>query len=312
MSLQWYPGHMAKAIREIKESLPKVDLVIEVLDARIPFSSENPVLNDFKKPLPRIKVFSKFDLADPELSQEWISYLEKQKLVKVLPVSTTQPEKYRQLIPLIKKILADKLGGAQNRTVLICGIPNVGKSTLINTLTDRAAAKTGNEAAITKGLQRIKLDEQLMLLDTPGVLWPKVHNEHSAYRQAITGAIKEAITDNEDIAFYLAEYLLVTYPNNLMTRYQLKALPDAPQQFFESIGKHMGALRSGGRVDMPRICTFFLNEFRSGMLGPITLESPSMMEKELIDVEKLLEEKAAKKAAKLTKKDSRKNSRTAH
>lgn len=306
MSLQWYPGHMAKAIREIKEALPKVDLVIEVLDARIPYSSENPVLNDFKKELPRIKVFSKYDLADPIISQQWTEYLERQKHVKVFPVSTTQPEKYRQLIPLIKKILADKLGGAQNRTVLICGIPNVGKSTLINTLTDRGAAKTGNEAAVTKGQQRIKLDEQLMLLDTPGVLWPKVHNENSAYRQAITGAIKEAITDNEDIAFYLADYLLIAYPEKLMERYRLEEIPSLPQYFFEKIGKPMGALRAGGRVDMPRVCTLFLNEFRSGILGPISLESPSMIEKELIDVEKLLAEKAAKKAEKEAKKKKRK------
>lgn len=306
MSLQWYPGHMAKAIREIKEALPKIDLVIEVLDARMPFSSENPVLNEFKKDIPRIKVFSKSDLADPKLNAEWTEYLEREKHVKVLAVSTTQPEKYRQLIPLIKKILADKLGGAQNRTVLICGIPNVGKSTLINTLVDRAVTKTGNEAAVTKGQQRIKLDEQLMLLDTPGVLWPKVHNEHSAYRQAITGAIKEAITDNEDIAFYLAEYLLKYYPQNLLTRYKLEELPQSPIHFFERIGKPMGALRTGGRVDMPRICTLFLNEFRTGVLGKITLENPEMMELELIEVAKILEQKAAKNAEKLNKKKRQK------
>lgn len=306
MSLQWYPGHMAKAIREIKESLPKVDLIIEVLDARLPFSSENPVLADLKKDIPRIKVFSKSDLADPTQTALWTTFLEQKKHIKVLPVSTTQPEKYRQLIPLIKKMLNDKLGGAQNTTVLICGIPNVGKSTLINMLTDRAAAKTGNEAAVTKGQQRIKLDEQLMLLDTPGVLWPKVHNEHSAYRQAITGAIKEAITDNEDIAFYLAEYLLVHYSDNLIKRYQLAQLPDTPMGFFESLGKKMGALRAGGQVDLPRICTVFLNEYRSGTLGAMTLETPDMMAVELLEVERVLAEKAAIKEAKKNAKGKRK------
>ncbi len=306
MSLQWYPGHMAKAIREIKESLGRVDLIIEVLDARLPFSSENPVLADLKKDLPRIKVFSKHDLADPKLTEVWIEYLEREKHIKVLPVSTKQPERYRQLIPLIKKMLGDKLGGASNCTVLICGIPNVGKSTLINTLVDRAAAKTGNEAAVTKGQQRIKLDEQLMLLDTPGVLWPKVHNEHSAYRQAISGAIKEAITDNEDIAFYLADYLIAHYPENLIQRYELDKRPDYALRFFENIGKNMGALRAGGQVDLPRICTLFLNEFRSGMLGDITLENPQMMELELKEVERILEEKAAEKAEKKAKKGKRK------
>jgi len=306
MSLQWYPGHMAKAIREIKQSLVKVDLIIEVLDARLPFSSENPVLADLKKDIPRIKVFSKNDLADQALTYIWKDFLESEKHIKVLPVSTKHPEKYRQLIPLIKKMLADKLGGAQNTTVLICGIPNVGKSTLINTLTDRAAAKTGNEAAVTKGQQRIKLDEQLMLLDTPGVLWPKVHNEHSAYRQAISGAIKEAITDNEDIAFYLAEYLLKHYAESLTQRYRLATRPTTPLDFFESIGKNMGSLRSGGQVDLPRICTLFLNEYRAGTLGAITLETPEMMQEEMQEVTRILEEKAAKKAEKKLHNKSRK------
>lgn len=307
MSLQWYPGHMAKAIRDIKTVLPNVHLVIEVLDARAPFSSENPVLNDFKKDIPRIKVFSKSDLADPLLMHEWTQYLEQQKNTRVLSVSTKAPEKYRQLIPLIKKLLADKLEKSRTLTVLICGIPNVGKSTLINTLVDRAAAKTGNEAAVTKGQQRIKLEEQLILLDTPGVLWPKVHNEHSAYRQAITGAIKEAIVDNEDIAFYLADYLLEHYPQLLKQRYKLDQLPKEALEFFELIGKSHGALRAGGQVDLARICTLFLNEFRSGALGQICLESPEMMEAELLEVEqKLAEKKAKDEALKAKKNKSRK------
>lgn len=305
MSLQWYPGHMAKAIREIKESLPKVDLIIEMLDARMPFSSENPILAGLKKGTPRIKVFSKSDLADPELNERWKNYFENEQHIKVLMVSTKHPEKYRQLIPLIKKILAPKLGGAQNATVLICGIPNVGKSTLINTLVDRAVAKTGNEAAITKGQQRIKLDDQLMLLDTPGVLWPKVNNVHSAYRQAITGAIKEAITDNPDIAFYLAEYLLANYPENLQKKYHLETCPEMPLEFFQIIGKQKGALRKGGEVDLDKISTSFLTDFRSGSLGEITLETPEMMQHELIEVEKMLAEKAEKKAAKEAKKKKR-------
>ncbi len=295
MSLQWFPGHMAKALREIREALPKVDLIIEVLDARIPFSSENPALNAFKKPLPRIKVFSKSDLADAALMQRWSEFLEQEKHVKVLPVSTTTPEKYRQLIPLIKKLLGEKMHSPHVKTILICGIPNVGKSTLINTLVERAAARTGNEAAVTKAQQRIKLEDNLMLLDTPGVLWPKVHNEHSAYRQAITGAIKEAITDNEDIAFYLADYLLPAYPELLKTRYGLNTLPEQAMDFFEAIGKQKGALRSGGKVDLIKICTLFLNDFRNGALGRICLETPQMMQQELLEVERMLREKAEQK-----------------
>ncbi len=302
MSLQWYPGHMAKAIREIKEALPKVDLVIEVLDARAPFSSENPVLNNFRKELPRIKVFSKNDLADPIMSEHWKNFLEQERATKVLPVSTTEPERYRQLIPLIKKLLAEELKDARTHKVLICGIPNVGKSTLINTLTDRAVAKTGNEAAVTKGQQRIKLEDNLILLDTPGVLWPKVHNEHSAYRQAIIGSIKEAIVDNDDIAFYLADYLLKAYPANLKKRYELNELPESNIEFFEAIGKKKGALRAGGHVHLDKICTLFLNDFRSGALGQITLETPEMMEKELAAVEIQLAEKKAKEEARKKRK----------
>lgn len=297
MSLQWYPGHMAKAIREMKEALPKVDLIIEVLDARIPYSSENPVLAALGGDKPRIKVLTKTDLADPILTQEWLAYLEAKQNTKAIALSITELEKYRQLIPLIKKMLAEKMAKPKNAVALIAGIPNVGKSTLINTLVDRAAAKTGNEPAVTKGQQRIKLDDNLMLLDTPGVLWPKVENQDSAYRQGVTGAIKEAIIDNEDVAFYAAEYCLEHYPKLLLERYALDTLPSSPQDFFDSVGRARGALRAGGRVDWSKICTVFINELREGVVGPITFETPAIVEKEIAEVERIIAEKAELKAA---------------
>jgi ribosome biogenesis GTPase A len=288
---------MAKAIREMKEALPKVDLIIEVLDARIPYSSENPVLAALGGDKPRIKVLTKTDLADPVLTQEWLAYLESKQNTKAIALSITEPEKYRKLIPLIKRMLADKVGKSRKAIALIAGIPNVGKSTLINTLVDRAVAKTGNEPAITKGQQRIKLDDNLMLLDTPGVLWPKVENEDSAYRQGVTGAIKEAIIDNEDVAFYAAEYCLEHYPKLLLERYALDTLPSSPEEFFKSLGRERGALRAGGRVDFFKICTVFINELREGVIGRITLETPAMIEKEIVEVERIITEKAELKAA---------------
>jgi ribosome biogenesis GTPase A len=288
---------MAKAIREMKEALPKVDLIIEVLDARIPYSSENPVLAALGGDKPRIKVLTKTDLADPVLTQEWLAYLESKQNTKAIALSITELEKYRQLVPLIKKMLAEQMAKPKKAVALIAGIPNVGKSTLINTLVDRAVAKTGNEPAITKGLQRIKLDDNLMLLDTPGVLWPKVENQDSAYRQGVTGAIKEAIIDNEDVAFYAAEYCLEHYPKLLLERYALDTLPSSPEDFFNSLGRERGALRAGGRVDFFKICTVFINELREGVIGRITLETPAIVEKEIAEVERIITEKAKLKAA---------------
>lgn len=300
MSLQWYPGHMAKAIREMKEALPRVDLIIEVLDARIPYSSQNPVIQklgsgDANVNKPRIKVLTKTDLADPKLTEMWLEYFEREENTKALAISITEPEQYRQLIPLIKKLLSVKLAGPQSATALIAGIPNVGKSTLINTLVDRAVAKTGNEPAVTKGQQRIKLENNLTLLDTPGVLWPKVENKDSAYRQGVTGAIKEAIIDNEDVAFYAADYCLEHYADLLLARFELSERPSSALEFFERIGKNRGALRAGGQVDLSKICTVFINELREGKIGPITLESPEMVEKEKVEVERMVAERAAEK-----------------
>ena len=292
---------MHKASKEIKEILPQVDLIIEILDARIPFSSQNPMLTTLRGNKPCIKILSKCDLADPEITQQWQTYLEQEQGVKTLAVTIEHPEKIRQLADLCHKMLPDKAPNGRLIHTLIMGIPNVGKSTLINILAGRMIAKTGNEPAITKMLQRIAIDNGIILLDSPGLLWPNVENKNSGYRLATTGAIKDTAISHDQIAFFAAEYLLQHYPDYIKTRFQLEQLPDTEQQLMDAIGKSRGCLRSGGRVDMDRVSKILLAEFRAGMIGRISLETPAMMEQELIELAVIREEKAAKKAARKQK-----------
>lgn len=295
---------MHKASKEIKTTLHQVDLVIEVLDARIPFSSQNPMLATLRGDKPCIKILSKTDLADPIMTQEWQSYLELEQGVKTLAVTVSQPEKIRQLSDLCHKMLPDKAPGVKLINTLIVGIPNVGKSTLINVLAGRMIAKTGNEPAITKMQQRIALGNGIVLLDTPGVLWPNLENPNTGYRLATTGAIKDTAIDHAQIAFFAAEYLLQHYPELLKTRYQLPELPSTEQQLLEAIAKSRGCLRAGGNVDMDRVAKILLAELRAGMIGRISLETPAMMEQELVELAQIRAEKAAKKKARLQKNKS--------
>ena len=295
MQIQWYPGHMHKANKEIKEILPKIDLVIEVLDARIPFSSQNPLLSTLRGDTPCIRILSKSDLADPDTTQLWQEYLEREKGVKTLALTTEQPEKIKLISQLCKKMMPEKGTADKPIKALIMGIPNVGKSTIINILADRIIAKTGNEPAVTKRQQRIKLKDNIILSDTPGVLWPNVENKNSGYRLAATGAIKDTAIEYADIAFFTAEYLLEHYPEQLKVRYQFEQLPDNESDLMESIGRKRGCLRAGKQVDLEKTSKILISEFRAGTIGKITLELPSLVEKELIELELIKERKAAKK-----------------
>ena len=277
MLIQWYPGHMHKASKEVKQTLHQVDVVIEVLDARLPFSSQNPMLTTLRGDKPCIKILSKSDLADPERTQEWQTYLEQEQGVKTLAVTVEHPEKIRQLSDLCHKMLPDKAPSGRLIHALIMGIPNVGKSTLINVLAGRMIAKTGNEPAITKMQQRIALGNGIVLLDTPGMLWANVENKNSGFRLATTGAIKDTAIDHEQIAYFAAEFLLTDYPEQVKERYQLEALPVSEQALLEAIGKSRGCLKSGGRVDVDRVSKILLAELRAGMIGRLTLETPAMM-----------------------------------
>ena len=281
MAIHWYPGHMHKANKDIKETLSRIDLIIEVLDARIPFSSHNPLLTTLRGDKPCIKVLTKSDLADPDLTRQWQNWLEQEQGVKSLSLTTEQPQRMRQLIDLCLKMMANRSARRQTINTLIMGIPNVGKSSLINILAEKTIAKTGNEPAVTKSQQRINLSNGIVLFDTPGVLWPKVENEASMYRLAISGAVKDTAYEYDDIAFFAAEYLLKAYPDNLLQRYSLENVPHNELELIESIGRKRGCLRSGGRIDLNKASKILLTELRAGTLGRITFETPKMVDSEL-------------------------------
>lgn len=285
MAVQWYPGHMNKASRKIAESMPDVDLVIEVMDARIPFSSENPMVAALRKEKPCIKLLNKSDLADEVVTQKWLAHLEKQASVRAQAVSAKEHGKVNKLPALCQKMLPHRNSGSKNIRLMIMGIPNVGKSTLINILAGRTVAKVGDEPAVTKNVstpqQRIILDGGIALSDTPGILWPKIHNEQSSYRLAVTGAIKNTAIDYEDIADFAAEYLLQAYPQRLSERYNLNRLPESAQELLEMLGRKRGCLRAGGKIDIQRASGILIHEIRSGALGPLSFETPEMIHEEL-------------------------------
>jgi len=281
MKIQWFPGHMHKASKEIKQKLPEMDLLIEVLDARLPGSSENPMISKIRGDKPCIKIFNKVDLADPLLTASWQQYYERDKGIKTLCITRDQPDKIQQISQLARKMINISEVRDKEIQAMIVGIPNVGKSTIINILTGRTIAKTGNEAAVTRQQQRIKINDNVVLFDTPGLLWGNINNEHSGYRLAISGAIKDTAFESDDAAFYLAEILIKNYPDMLVERYQLSAPPTTEIELIEAIGRLRGCLRSGGQIDLDKTCKILINEFRLGTLGEITLENPQDFVKEI-------------------------------
>lgn len=311
MKIQWYPGHMHKAQKEVKEILPQVDLIIEVLDARIPFSSENPMIAKLRGDKPTIKIFNKTDLADDEKTLEWQNYFQDSKNIKTLALNAKCSDHKNQIFNLINKMFPRKHDSVKVIHTLIMGIPNVGKSTLINTLSSRPIAKTGNEPAVTKMLQRIKLDEGITLFDTPGMLWGNIENEHSGYRLAITGGIKETAFELPDVASYAVEYLMHHYPERFTDRYDISQQtiteliendPYADSAILEIIGKDRGCLVGGARVNLDKASRILITEIRDGFLGKLTFETPQMMEQEQKEVEKMVAEKEEKKLANLSQK----------
>jgi len=306
MTIQWYPGHMHKAQKEIREALPRVDLVIEVVDARIPYSSTNPMvaklLEEAINPKPVIRVLNKCDLADPVVTKTWCETFDQQHGTKSLAISSKQPEQVKKIISLCHKFFPDYKEKGKPIKAMIMGIPNVGKSTIINILSGRTIAKVGNEPAVTKRQQRIDLDCGIILFDTPGFLWPKIENSNSSYRLAIIGSIKDTVVEYDDIAYYAAEYLLMAYPELLRKNFQLEELSSDITELLEYIGKRRGCLQSGGRVDLDRVSKIFINELRNMTMGNISLETPEMIVNELVVVEQLLKEKQEKLEAGKNKK----------
>ncbi|GAA5218460.1 ribosome biogenesis GTPase YlqF [Corallincola platygyrae] len=301
MAVQWYPGHMHKAQKEIAEIMPQIDMIIEVLDARIPYSSSNPMITKLRGDKPVIKLLNKRDLADPDLTSRWVDFLEQETGVRALPVTTQQPAEVKALIETCRKLVPHRDQMGKNIRAIIMGIPNVGKSTTINLLAGRIIAKTGNEPAVTKAQQRINLQNGVVLTDTPGMLWPKVENENSGYRLAVTGAVKDTAIESDDVGMFAADYLLEAYPTLIQKRYGIDQLPQTGWDLLEEIGRRRGCLRSGGKVEMNKAADLLLHELRAGTVGKITMETPEMVTAEEAEVERVRAEKADKKAQRKAK-----------
>ncbi len=282
MELQWFPGHMAKTRRLIKESLKLVDVVIELTDARLPLSSRNPEIDSIVGSKPRITVLNKCDIADESANEAWLSYF-KEKGIYAFAADSQSGKGFSALSPAIDKALAekferDKKRGIQKHSIrmMIVGIPNVGKSSFINRLSSRNAAKTGDRPGITTAKQWIRIAGKYELLDTPGILWPKFESVEVARRIAFTGGIKDEIMDIEELAFYLIGFLKENYPQNLADRYKLTEadLMLEDWDLVTLIGKKRGCIISGGEVDTFRASSLILDDFRSARLGRISLEFP--------------------------------------
>lgn len=274
MKIEWYPGHMAKAKRQIAEVLPKIDLVIEVLDARLPVSSANPMLEKLRGNKPCIKVLNKSDLADPEVTDAWVEYFDQMKGVKAIPLEAKKRSAAGQIPKLCRRLVPHRGVPGKTLRAMVVGIPNVGKSTLINTLAGKKMARVGDKPAITTCPQQIDLRNGIHLADTPGLLWPDIRNQKSAYRLAASGAIGEGGMDYEGVALFAAEYLLSRYYEPLAIRYNLAEMPESASALIELIGRRRGCLITGGSVDHLRASELLLRELRAGLIGRISLERP--------------------------------------
>lgn len=303
MAIQWFPGHMHKARLEMQATLPKVDVLIEVLDARIPYSSENPMLEELRGNTPCLKVLAKSDLADTARTDEWVEFLDQMDNVRARAVTTTDIPTIRRLKHLAARMVPHREG--RTVTVMVAGIPNVGKSTLINVLAGRKIAKTGNTPAVTKHQQRVPIGDSITLLDTPGVMWPNVENHNSGYRLAILGSIKETAMDYTDIGFFAARFMAEDFPERLQERYQLEVLPDSELELIEAIGRKRGCLGKNNSVDLERASRILVTELRSGGMGCLTLETPESMkhEKHRTAIE------VAEKAERMREKDAKRKKR---
>lgn len=280
MNIQWYPGHMTKAKREILESLKMVDMAIELLDARVPGSSRNPDIDAICSNKPRLVVLNKSDLADKNSNKLWTEYF-RNKGLPCLEIDSLSGKGTRNIADVVAVMFKERnerlrLKGIISKPVrvLIIGIPNVGKSSLINRLSGRAITKTGDKPGVTKGRQWIKIGPNLELLDTPGILWPKFEDVEVGINLAITGAIRDEVLDTIELSIMLIDKLKIISPLSISERYKVKNIEADTPDILNEIGKNRGAILSGGVVDTDRISKVIIDEFRAGKLGKITLEKP--------------------------------------
>ncbi len=286
MNINWFPGHMKKTADLIKQNLKLVDCVIELIDARIPIASKNPIFNDLLADKPRVLALAKMDLADPAKLQQWLDYY-RHNGIQAVPINALDGSGIAQLLQAVQKaalVRRTKLNKQGRQYValrtMIIGIPNVGKSTLINQLAGKKVAKTGNKPGVTRGKQWIRLNDNLELFDTPGILWPKIADDRIGLNLAYTGSIKDDILPIEDIALYFIRDVYPHYRNFFIARYQLNDIAaEQPLQIMEAIALKRGCILTGKQIDYHRVAHLILDEFRKGIIGKISLECPVDLEK---------------------------------
>ncbi|MEZ4283029.1 MAG: ribosome biogenesis GTPase YlqF [Myxococcota bacterium] len=285
MPIHWFPGHMNRARREIAEALKQVDVVIELVDARLPLSSRNPLLAKLAARKPLLTVFSKADLADPAATAAWLTAWPG---TRPLALAMVDAKSVRPLLARCRELAPHRGGPGRTLRTMVVGIPNIGKSTLINSLTGRRVAKTGDKPAITRHAQRVELDRDLSIFDSPGVLWPKLDDQEGAHRLAASGAVGEAAFDLVDVAGWAVRFVAARYAEALTARFELgdavgrilAETSDDPRDasravaLLEAVGRRRGALRSGGHVDLERAADLFLRDLRAGKIGGISFETP--------------------------------------
>jgi len=285
MNIQWYPGHMTKTRRMMEENLKLVDAVCEILDARIPISSRNPDMDSICGNKPRLVILNRIDLADPVMVRRWSEYF-KSKGMAVVATDCKSKKGINGFVPAVRELLAEKLRryaekGQVGRPlkIMVVGIPNVGKSTFINQIAGRKGAKAENRPGVTRGKQWVNVDQGLLLLDTPGILWPKFEDPNVGIRLAYTGAVKDDVIDLETLACHLIRMLWQQYPDSIRERYKVDLPADAEGwELLEAAGRKRGFLVSGGEVNTERMARVLLEEYRSCKLGRFTLETPEMLE----------------------------------
>lgn len=281
MTIQWFPGHMAKARREVTEKLKLVDIIFELVDARLPASSRNPMIDEIIQHKPRVILLNKADMADPVKTKLWLNYYKEQGKVAIA-INSQAGKGLNELTAAAKELLREKhermkaKGIKQPRAIraMIVGIPNVGKSTLINRLVKKNIAKTGNMPGVTKAQQWIKVGKEMELLDTPGILWPKFEDQEVGLKLALTGAIKDTILNLHDVSLYGLRFLEREYPDRLVSRYQIEQIPEDTVELFDSVGRFRGCMASGGSIDYDKTAELVVREIRSEKLGPLTFEVP--------------------------------------
>jgi len=300
MAINWFPGHMHKARKEIAKVMDEIDMVIEVLDARLPQSSENPMVASLRRGKPVLKLLNKQDLADPATTAQWLEFFNSQEDIRALGLDQSQKKLIAKIPELCKQMVPGRSGKDRPVRAMIMGIPNVGKSTLINALLGKRIAKVGNEPAVTKNQQRFTLKNGMALSDTPGILWPKIEDPDSGYRLAASGAIRDTAIEYELVALFAAEFMVRDYPQKLVERYKLKELPEDIEtravEVLDEIGRRRGGLRPGGVVDRHKASEVLLNDLRSGKFGPISFETVAEWQAKWEEAERLRLEQEAEEA----------------